>query len=50
MNPLNRDDLEAALVEPAKFSHVLVRLGGWSARFVDLEPAIQQEILRRTLY
>lgn len=47
---VNRDDLEAAMREPAKYTHVLVRLGGWSARFVDLEPAIQQEILRRTLY
>jgi pyruvate-formate lyase len=47
---LHRGDLEAAICEPAKYTHVLVRLGGWSARFVDLEPDVQQEILRRTLY
>ena len=47
---VNRDDLEAALREPEKYGHVLVRLGGWSARFIDLEPFIQQEILKRTLY
>lgn len=47
---LRRDDLEAALREPSKYTHVLVRLGGWSARFVDLDSAVQQEILRRTLY
>lgn len=47
---VSRGDLEAALRTPEKYSHVLVRLGGWSARFIDLEPAIQQEILRRTLY
>lgn len=47
---IDRHDLEAALAEPARYSHVLVRVGGWSARFIDLEPAVQQEILRRTLY
>lgn len=47
---VNRDELEAALKEPEKYSHVMVRLGGWSARFVDLEKHIQHEIIRRTLY
>ena len=47
---VNRDDLEAALKEPERYTHVLVRLGGWSARFIDLERSVQEEILRRTLY
>ena len=47
---VNRNDLEAALKEPEKYAHVLVRLGGWCARFIDLEPKIQQEIIKRTLY
>ena len=47
---INRDDLQAALREPEKYSHLIVRLGGWSARFIDLERAQQEEILRRTLY
>ncbi|MGF7141904.1 pyruvate-formate lyase [Anaerotaenia torta] len=47
---VNRGDLEAALKEPEKYSHILVRLGGWTARFVDLERRIQEEILNRTLY
>jgi pyruvate-formate lyase len=47
---VNRDDLEAAMKEPEKYTHVLVRLGGWCARFVDLERNIQEEIMRRTLY
>ncbi|HCE45263.1 MAG TPA: hypothetical protein DET40_17120 [Lentisphaeria bacterium] len=47
---VNKDDLQAALKEPEKYSHVMVRLGGWSARFIDLEPMIQEEIIRRTLY
>lgn len=47
---VNRGDLEAAMKEPEKYPHVLVRLGGWAARFVDLEKTIQLEILRRTLH
>ena len=47
---VNKGDLEAALKEPEKFPNLLVRLGGWTARFVDLEPHIQKEILTRTLY
>jgi len=47
---VNRADLEAALKEPEKYPHVLVRLGGWSARFIDLEKTMQLEILRRTQY
>jgi len=46
---VNRGDLEAALVEPEKYANLMVRVGGWSARFVELEPDVQQEILNRTL-
>jgi pyruvate-formate lyase len=44
----NREDLEAALVEPEKYANLLVRVGGFSARFIDLDPATQTEILSRT--
>jgi len=47
---VNRGDLEAALKEPEKFPHLLVRLGGWTARFIDLERPVHEEILKRTLY
>lgn len=47
---LNRNDLERAIVEPEKYQHVFVRVGGFSARFVELEKDVQQEILSRTLY
>jgi pyruvate-formate lyase len=47
---LNKGDLEAAFKEPEKFPHLLVRLGGWTARFVELSPFIQKEIINRTLY
>lgn len=47
---VNQDDLKAAMADPAKYAHVMVRLGGWSARFIDLEHDVQDEILRRTFY
>ena len=42
-------DLEAALREPEKWGHLMVRVGGFSARFVELPPDVQQEIIQRTL-
>lgn len=47
---LSRGDLEAALLEPEKYANLMVRVGGFSARFVDLAPDVQQEILARTLH
>jgi pyruvate-formate lyase len=47
---LNRGDLEDAMIHPEKYPNLLVRVGGWTARFVNLEKAIQKEILERTLY
>ncbi len=44
----NRNDLLAALEHPEKYANLLVRVGGFSARFIDLDPATQQEILSRT--
>ncbi len=47
---VGRRDLEQALVHPEQYRSLLVRVGGFSARFVELEPAIQQEVLSRTIY
>ena len=47
---LSRGDLEAALREPEKYRPLIVRVGGFSARFVDLSPVVQKELLARTLY
>lgn len=47
---LSRGDLEAAMREPEKYRHLIVRVGGFSARFVDLNPVVQKELLARTLY
>ena len=47
---LSRGDLEEALREPQKYANLMVRVGGFSAHFVELDPATQREILSRTLY
>lgn len=47
---VNRGDLENALVEPEKYKHIFVRVGGFTARFVELSRDVQLDILNRTLY
>ena len=47
---VGKKDLENALAHPDQYRSLLVRVGGFSARFVELEPDVQQEILSRTLY
>jgi pyruvate-formate lyase len=47
---VNREDLENAMRNPEDYGHLFVRVGGFSARFVDLPPDVQREILERTLY
>lgn len=43
-----REDLLAALKYPENYANLLVRVGGFSARFIDLDKATQMEILTRT--
>lgn len=47
---VRRGDLEAAMERPEEYGHLFVRVGGFSARFVDLGRDVQREILDRTLY
>lgn len=47
---VDRNELERAMEEPEKYGHVFVRVGGFSARFVELSHDVQMEILSRTLY
>lgn len=42
-------ELEDALVHPELHQNLMVRVGGFSARFVALEKDVQQEVLARTL-
>lgn len=47
---IDRGILEKAIEEPEKYKEVFVRIGGFSARFVDLPRDVQREILNRTTY
>ena len=47
---LSRNDLQSAMREPEKWGHLIVRVGGFSIRFVELPRDVQLEILARTLY
>lgn len=42
--------LEDAMQHPENYPNLLVRVGGFSARFVELRPEVQKEILHRTAY
>jgi pyruvate-formate lyase len=46
----DRGELEDALVHPEKHGDLVVRVGGYSERFVHLPADIQREVLSRTLY
>lgn len=47
---IGKEDLENAMKEPEKYQNLLVRIGGFSARFVTLSPVVQREIISRTTY
>lgn len=47
-NIVNRSTLVAAQKAPEKYRNLLVRVAGYSAYFVDLSPALQNEIISRT--
>ncbi|SNB47000.1 pyruvate formate lyase family protein [Geobacter sp. DSM 9736] len=44
---LDADDLQAAQKDPLRYPDLIVRLGGYSARFVDLTREIQDEFIAR---
>ncbi len=50
INVLNRGELLDAMAHPERHQGLLVRVGGFSARFVTLSPDVQREIASRTLY
>lgn len=49
INVVGREDLENARKEPDKYSNLIVRVGGFSARYVELADDVQLDILNRTL-
>ncbi|NLJ47731.1 MAG: hypothetical protein GX430_14370, partial [Treponema sp.] len=47
---IGRDDLRKAMERPEEYRDLIVRVGGFSARFVDLKKDVQQEIYDRVTY
>ncbi|MDX9980715.1 MAG: pyruvate formate lyase family protein [Lentisphaeria bacterium] len=47
VNGLTAADLRAAIARPEAHADLLVRLGGYSTRFVSLSPAVQREMAER---
>lgn len=47
---IGKEDLERAMVHPEEYRNLIVRIGGFSARFVTLNPIIQNEIIKRTTF
>ena len=47
INLIDRETLLRAQQEPEKYQNLLVRVGGFNARFVACEPELQQEIIER---
>lgn len=46
----SRGELEDAMRHPERYAHLMVRIGGYSERFINLPPDIQMDIINRTLY
>lgn len=47
---VGREDLENARKRPQDYTGLLVRVGGFSARFVELSEEVQEDILSRSCY
>jgi pyruvate-formate lyase len=47
---VSRGDLENAMKAPEMYGNLIVRVGGFSVRFVEISEDIQRDILKRTLY
>ncbi|MFA6075788.1 MAG: formate C-acetyltransferase [Negativicutes bacterium] len=47
-NVVSADTLRAAQFAPEKYKNLVIRVAGYSAIFVDLDKAIQEDIIKRT--
>ncbi len=50
LNFVDADTLRNAKREPAKYRNIIVRIGGYCEYFVNLDEALQDEIITRTLH
>lgn len=47
---MDKGELEDAMIHPEKYPNLIVRVGGFSARFIDLDPLVQREVISRAIY
>lgn len=47
-NVVSKETLLRAQQDPSKYRHLIVRVAGYSAYFVNLEKTVQQDIIERT--
>jgi pyruvate-formate lyase len=47
---VGKEDLQNAKADPEKHKNLMVRVGGFCARFVELEPELQDDLINRTAY
>ncbi|MCK5238844.1 MAG: hypothetical protein KAR33_04800, partial [Candidatus Thorarchaeota archaeon] len=47
-NVVSREVLEDAKINPQKHRNLIVRVAGYSAYFIELDPFVQDEIIART--
>lgn len=47
---VNQAELLDAMEHPEKYPNLLVRVGGWTARFIDLTEEIRRDVIARTMY
>ncbi len=47
---LDKGEMEDAMIHPEAHQNLFVRVGGFSARFVNLDPGTQADMLARALY
>lgn len=47
---VDQKELEDAMVNPKDHENLFIRVGGYTARFIQLDPPTQREILSRTAY
>ena len=47
---IGRDDLINAKKHPEEYQNLIIRIGGFSARFVELDSVVQDELIARTTY
>lgn len=50
LSSIGKGELEDALKHPEKYQNLIVRIGGFSARFIELDPIMQHELVLRTTY